>query len=264
VAVPNQRHISKDPLANCLETVINQSLEDYVLPLLPTTPSFIHNMHFKTKVTSACYTELDLPHYKGNYGKCHTEIIGNTHTHIDYVFYSNGTVTIVTTCSKRPHKLETEEDRTRLIAFWGQIRDRLIILLADRHERLVQDIMNWRLTECDINKDIKVSHFFHYTGIKVQVKHADHLFRVYVKSMGADTIYRAEQQIKLRKEASSAVEVINDIFNPSERIQKRLMVIEQKIDTLVEQGTKKKSCSNEASPSSPPNLYKISLGDKSN
>jgi archaellin len=261
VLIPSnhQKHLSsKSPLSSCIESMAIQTLEGYVLPLLPTAPSFIHNMQFKTKVTPACYTELDLPHYKRNYGKCHTEIVGATH--IDYVFYSSGTVNVTTTCSRDPHKLETEEDRSRLIAFLGQIRDRLIILLADKHERLVPDIMDWQLTECDINKDIKVSHFFHYTGIKIQVKHADHLFRVYVKSMGADTVCRVEQLIKPRKEA---VEAINDIFNPSERIEKRLTEIEQKVDAVAEEGTKKKSCAN-----NDPSLYDIASenvkGDKSN
>jgi hypothetical protein len=37
--IPNTRlHISKSPLVNCLEHVITQTLEDYVLPLLPELP----------------------------------------------------------------------------------------------------------------------------------------------------------------------------------------------------------------------------------
>ena len=39
----------------------------------------------------------------------------------------------------------------------------------------VPNVMEWELTECDINKDIKVSDSFHYTGLKIQVKHMDHL-----------------------------------------------------------------------------------------
>ena len=146
VAFPNHSSplsISKGPLANCMEPVIIQTMEGYILPLLPKSPLFIHNMHFKTKVLPECYTELKLPDYKRNRGKYYSEVIGNTH--VDYVFYSNGTVNIITTWSKNPHKLETEEDRSRLIAFFGQIRDRLIILLHDEHERLVPDIMNWSL-----------------------------------------------------------------------------------------------------------------------
>jgi hypothetical protein len=138
------------------------------IPLLPEAPLFIHNMHFKTKVSPECYSELKIPYYKRNNGKYHTEIIGNTH--VDYVFYSGGTVNVNTACSKNPHKIETEEDRSRLIAFFGQIRDRLIILLADKHERIVPDIMEWYLTECDINKDIKVSDIFHFYWNKTSGK----------------------------------------------------------------------------------------------
>jgi hypothetical protein len=139
-------------------------------------------MHFKTKVSPECYAELNLPYYKKNKGKYHTEIIGSTH--VDYVFYSSGTVNINTTCSKNPYKLETDEDRSRIISFFGQIRDRLIILLADKHEGLVPDIMDWQLTEADINKDIRVSDVFHFSAIKVQVRHLDHLFSVYIKGSG--------------------------------------------------------------------------------
>jgi hypothetical protein len=202
-----------------------------VLPLLPTAPLFIHNMHFKTKVSPECYAELDLPHFKRNYGKYHTEIIGNTY--VDYILYSNGTVNANTTCSNNSHKLETEEDRSRLIAFLGQIRDRLIVLLCDKHERLVPDIMKWQITECDINKDVKVSDLFHFSRIKMQVKHLDHLFRVYIKSMGKDTVCRIEETKRPEKEASTAaIEAINNIFNPIERTENLLIDINKKLDNI--------------------------------
>ena len=35
------------------------------------------------------------------------------------------------------------------------------------------DIMDWQLTECDINKDIKVSDFLHVTGIKIHAEILD-------------------------------------------------------------------------------------------
>jgi hypothetical protein len=56
--------ISRAPLANCLEAIFNQTLEGYVLPLLPKAPLFIHNMHLKTRVSSECYAELKLPDHK--------------------------------------------------------------------------------------------------------------------------------------------------------------------------------------------------------
>lgn len=231
VAFPNapSLSVSKGPLANCMEPVILQALEGYILPLLPKAPLFIHNMHFKTKVCPECYLELKLPHYIRNRGKHHAEIIGNTQ--VDYILYSSGTVNVITTCSKNPHKLETEEDRSRLIAFFGQIRDRLIIVLADKHERLVPDIMDWQLTEADINKDIKVIDLFHLSAIKVQVRYIDHLFSIYIKSMGKHTVCRLEER-KHPTTKRPSIEFVNDIFNPSDRFEGRFAEQDSKLNEI--------------------------------
>ena len=148
--------------------IVTNTLEGYMLPLLPQAPIFIHNLHFKTQVPSECYLDLDLPYYDRNNGKRHSENIATSH--VDYVLYPNGTVDIHVRCRNNPYKLETEIDRSRSI--FGQIRDRLIILLSDERERIVPDIMDWQITECDIS------------AIKVQGKYLAHLFRIYVKSIG--------------------------------------------------------------------------------
>lgn len=137
-------------------------------------------MHFKTKILPECYNELKLPYYRRNNGKHRQEIIGNTL--VDCVIYKSGTVDIQTTCSNNPYKLETEEDRFCIIEFFGQTRAGLINLLCDKHERIVPDVLEWELTECDINKDIKVTDLLHFSGVKIQVKHLDHLFRIYIKA----------------------------------------------------------------------------------
>ena len=74
--------------------------------------------------------------------------------------------------------------------------------------------MDWHITEADINKDIKVSDLFHFSAIKIQVKHLDHLFRIYIKSMGKDTVCRVEENKHPKK---PAIEFISNIFNPPER-----------------------------------------------
>ena len=74
--------------------------------------------------------------------------------------------------------------------------------------------MGWYITEADINKDIKVSDLFHLSTTKVQLKHLDHLFRIYIKSMGKDTVCRVEESKRPKK---PAIEFINDVFNPAER-----------------------------------------------
>jgi hypothetical protein len=64
-----------------------------------------------------------------------------------------------------------------------------------------------------------VSDWLHYTGIKIQVKHLDHLFRIYVKSMGRDTVCRVEEE---KHPDKTAIETINEIFNPYKRVEKQL------------------------------------------
>jgi hypothetical protein len=135
------------------------------------------------------------------------------------VFYRSGTVDIYASCSNNSYRLETEEDRFRIIEFFGQIRAGLINLLNDKHERIVGDIAEWELTECDINRDIKVSDLLHFSAIKVQVKHLDHLFSIYIKSMGKDTVCRVEER---KHPNQSAIEFINDVFNPVERVEKQI------------------------------------------
>ena len=139
------------------------------------------------------------------------------------MFYPNGAVIVFTESSNNPFKLEDELARSRLIAFFGQVRDRLVTFLNDLHERFVPDILEWELTQCDINKDIRVGDGLQYAGIKVQVKHFDHLFRIYIKSMGKETICRVEDSLNPRK---PAIEAINDILNPYSTEQDRRTISE--------------------------------------
>ncbi len=140
---------SRGPLSNCIQPTIYDYLEYIILPLLLTASPNIHNLHFKTNISAEYYSEQniqDLREIPGNRGKQLSEIIGNAG--ILYTFYPSGSVIVQVKCSNYPFKLETETDHGRIIAFFGQIRDRLIIFLNDRHERIVPDIMEWYLTEC--------------------------------------------------------------------------------------------------------------------
>jgi hypothetical protein len=212
--------VAAAPLSQCCKYIRIHTLEDYVLPLLPEAPLFLHNLRFKTKIVKECYSELNLRYHKKNNGKYHQGIIGKTM--VEYILYANGTVDIFTTCSNHPYRIETEEDRFRLVVFFGQIRAGLINLLNDKHERIVQDISEWELIECDLNKDIKVSDLLHYNGIKIRVKHFDHLFGVYIKAMGKDTVCRVEENRHFKK---SLIDSINNIFNPTEKLEKRVDAI---------------------------------------
>ena len=199
-------------------------MEGHVLPLLPEAPLLIHNIHLKTKISTECYLELSLPPIPCNNGKRYSEIVGTSS--VDYTFYPNGRVIVEVTCSNHPFKLQAEQDRGRLLVFFGQVRQVLTFFLKDPHERIVPDIMEWELTECDINKDIKVSNWFHYTGLKIQIKHLDHLFCLYIESMGKDTVFRIEE----RHPHKNPLDFINDIFNPVERVEKQMAEFRQEQD----------------------------------
>src|SRR5919109_3939838 len=71
-----------------LDSKITQPLEGYVLPLLPTVPLHIHNIHLKCEtITSETeyYQTLPLPSYKKNIGKYQVLDIDNIP--VSYVFY---------------------------------------------------------------------------------------------------------------------------------------------------------------------------------
>jgi hypothetical protein len=108
-----------------------------------------------------------------------------------------------------------EEDRLKLIGYFGQIRAGLINLLNDRHERIVPDISELEVTECDFNKDIKVGDFLHMTALKIRIKHLDHLLGIYVKAMGQSTVFRVEET---KRPSIRVTEFITDTFNPTERL----------------------------------------------
>jgi hypothetical protein len=165
----------------------------------------------KLKITSECYSEHpELSVCKNNDAKQHVEIIDKAR--VSYLFYPNGRVMVFVECSNNPFKLEVEDDRSNLLIFFGQVRDRLVLFLSDNHGRIVPQILEWEMTQCDINKDIKVSEMLQITGLKLQVKHYDHLFRIYIKSIGRDTVCRFEESLSPKK---SAIDAIKEVFNPN-------------------------------------------------
>jgi hypothetical protein len=91
--------------------------------------------------------------------------------------------------------------------------------------------MDWHLTECDVNKDIHVSDMLHISAIKIQVKHLDHLFSVYIKSMAKDTVCRVEE--RQHSAGKPVIEAINDIFNPADRFAAQLNEIKDTLRILV-------------------------------
>jgi hypothetical protein len=194
-----------------IDTVITQTLEGYVLPLLPSTPMHIHNIHLKCETianSTEYYELLQLPTYKRNIGKY--QVVNIDDIPVSYVFYPNGTIDVYTKNSENPFRLLTQEDHTNLIAFFKKIKDNLPSQIA------VPDIDQWEFTECDINRDVRVSDLLHISSIKVQVMHMDHLFRIYIKKIGNSTFCRVEETKSLKL---PVIEAINYILNPFDGIE---------------------------------------------
>ena len=185
-----------------------------------------------TRITSEYYHEIVLPSSRWNSAKEHQEIVGTAF--VKYVFYANGTIMVYIESSSNPFKLDNHADLSHLIAFLGQARDRLVVFLQDRHERIVPDIMQWELKQCDINRDVMVSDWLQLTGLKIQLRHAFHLFRVYIRSKGRDTICRVEESVVIHDNNRFVVESIRSILNPTERLEKQISDIDGKVNQLLE------------------------------
>jgi hypothetical protein len=188
-------------------------------------------MQLKLKVLPEYYHEISNPSNAWNKGKRHEEIVGNTI--VTYQFYSNGIIMISVGSSNKPFKVEDDVDRGRLLAFFGQVRDRLVLFLMDKRERVVPDVMQWELTQFDLNRDVKVSDWMQVTGIKMQIRHLDHLFRIYIKSMQKDTVCRVEESISNNEQNGSILDTITKVFNPTECLEKICSEISKKQDLLI-------------------------------
>jgi hypothetical protein len=85
--------------------------------------------------------------------------------------------------------------------------------------------MQWQLTQFDINKDIVVEDRLQVTGLKIQVSHLDHFFRIYIKSTGRNTgrntVCRVEESCNSVNRP--AIEAINNIFNHRDKNERRLV-----------------------------------------
>ena len=191
-----------------------QNLLD-ILHLFGSSPLYIHKLQLQLSFGSGYYTDIQKTSSKHNKAKQHEEKIGTSI--VKYLVYPNGKIIVFVACSNNPFKLEDEADESILYSFLGQVRDRLLNLVADPHERMVPYITKWVLTGCDINKDITVTDMLQLSAINIQLKDAGRVFRLYIKSLGDKVGYRVEESVKMR---SYLVDVLHTIRSPSEEQNK--------------------------------------------
>ena len=75
-------------------------------------------------------------------------------------------------------------------------------MLSDTRGRAIPRVLDWMLTECDINKDVAVSDAFNLASLhiqgKVRVSDFEYVLRMYFKVMGPDTVFRIEAGVAPR------------------------------------------------------------------
>ena len=201
---------SNSSTSSNLEDHKAQNLLD-ALSLLGHSPLYIHKLQLQVSLEPMYYGDIQKKSLKYNKAKPHQERIGKAV--VKYLVYPNGKVMVFVACSNNPFKLEDETDLTMLYSFLGQVRDRLLYLVTDPHERIVSHITECVLTGFDINKDITVTDMLQLSAINIQLKDANTVFRIYIKSLGDRAVYRVEESVKMR---SSIVDALRTIRNPSE------------------------------------------------
>ena len=138
---------------------------------------------------------------------------------MNFILYPNGKVMVYVKCSEDPIRLETENDVSYFFSFLGQVRDRLIIWLSDLRETVVPPIMEWHLLQCDINRDVELTSMAQITLPDIQLKYADRVFRLYVKSLHDKAVYRAEELLNLKQLLPEALDCI---LNPYKSLHEKL------------------------------------------
>jgi hypothetical protein len=188
---------SRHPLPDNLEHQKAQSFLD-VLAHLPFAPLYIHKLLLMLFIDKQYYKELAQKEGRINRAKTYEEIIGRRH--ITYTFSPNGTVEIAVKSSDTLFRLETDEDESVIFSFLGQVRDRLLYHVSDIRERHIPSIMQWVLKACDLNKDVEIQYnCCQMTLPDIQLKYADRVFRLYVKSLHDKAVYRSEESLTLNR-----------------------------------------------------------------
>lgn len=212
---------SKHPLSNGLEAQKAQNFLD-ILVRLSFALRYIHKLQLMLSIKKEYYTTLERDSKPKNKAKPYEERIGRTLTR--YVYSPNGTVEIAVACSDNPFRLETDDDVTILFSFFGQVKDRMVYHLGDPRERMIPPIIDWRLKQCDVNKDIEITDKMQFTLPDIQLKYAGRVFRAYVKLLGEKAAYRCEESLKVDLNLMDGIHYSRD---PD-------MILEKKLDYLID------------------------------
>jgi hypothetical protein len=193
---------NEDPL----EFAKAENLHD-ILQSLPFVCRGVHKILLMTSINKEYYNDLDRIRARAiNRAKIHQENIGNRR--VTYTFSPNGTVEIAIACSSSPFRIEYDEDINLLFSFLGQVRDRLLYMVSDPHEREVPQVNDWVLKLCDVNKDVEITDKCQIVLPDLQLRYVGKVFRIYVKSLNDRAVARVEESMNMDLPLSRALESI--------------------------------------------------------
>ena len=187
-------------------------------------PIFIHKLFLQTFIDPSYYKELKKEEkVQVNKSVAYEELIGplSAKKKVTFTIYPNGTVMIYITCSHSPFKLENGEDISYIFSFLGQVRDRLLYFLKDPNERILPPLMEWKLNQCDINKDIEINDKEQITLPDIQLIEADRVFRLYVKALEQRAYYRLEESKKVNQKLPLAFDYLLTTYYPLKEFDDR-------------------------------------------
>jgi hypothetical protein len=211
---------SRNALSYAIESGKASSFLEALL-LIPYRPAYIHNIHLQVDIDHNEYEYIVGKEEARCRSKEHCERIGRVKglPNVTYVAYPKGRVMAYVKCSENPFRLENENDVSSLFSFLGQVRDRMILWLHDFRETIVPSIMEWSLLQCDLNRDVELTTKAQITLLDIQLKDADRVFRLYVKSLGDKAVLRAEELLNLKQILPEALDCI---LNPYKSIHRKL------------------------------------------
>lgn len=179
------------------------------------SPIFIHKLFLQTFIDPSYCNDIDNEKINGNDSIQYEENIGplTLKRNVKFVINPNGTIMIYISCSRSPFKLENGEDISYIFSFLGQVRSILLEYLKDPNERILPPLMDWKLNQCDVNKDIEITDMEQLTLPDIQIMEVDQVFRLYVKALEQKAYYRLEESKKINQKISSGLENLLKIYN---------------------------------------------------
>lgn len=227
IPIPKTTHSNIIDLS-VADELICHSLESQVLPYIRRENAGIHRLHFHVtlRVAGGDGVYPLLVGYSKMTGKgakvYELPICGYR---VEFHFNPNNTVMVYTESSKNPLLLASQQDKEE-IAFWmGEIRQSLKSILSSHRSDIVPPVSEWVVTGVDLSVDPMAPSSLHFSNNKVKVKHLNHVFQSYVKSLGSKTVTRLEMEDSPNK---PAIEWLEERFT-FEGLQRRQTALEDQL-----------------------------------